>query len=103
MSASEPVSIKLVHPIKAHGEEVSELVFREPTGEEIMQIGSPQLLIPSADGESVGIEIRAKIIGQYIVRLAGVPLSSVKSMKLSDFNSCQGVIMGFFGNGGGEA
>ena len=96
-------TIKLSKPITAHGEEVSEITLREPTADDVMQIGSPSLLIPSADGESVGIEIRAKVIGQYIMRLASIPLPSVKAMSFSDFNRCQGVVMGFFGGGGGEA
>ncbi len=96
-------TVKLAKPITAHGEEVSEITLRQPTPDDVMQIGSPSLLIPSADGESVGIEIRAKVIGQYIMRLGSVPLSSVKAMSIGDFQRCQGVIMGFFGDGGGEA
>lgn len=96
-------TVTLSKAIQAHGEELSTLTLREPTPDDVMQIGSPSLLIPSADGESVGIEIRAKVIGAYISRLAAVPLSSVKHMTIGDFNRCQGVIMGFFGDGGGEA
>lgn len=100
---TEGVTVKLSKPISAHGDDVAELVLREPTPDDVMQIGSPTLLIPGADGESVGIEIRAKVVGQYITRLGAIPLSSVKSMSIADFNRCQGVIMGFFGDGGGEA
>lgn len=96
-------TIQLSRPIVAHGEEVGEITLREPTPEDVMQIGSPQLLIPSADGESVGIEIRGKVIGQYISRLGSIPMSSVKTMSLGDFTRCQGVVMGFFGGGAGEA
>ena len=97
------VTVALTKPIQAHGDEVGSLTLRAPTPDDVMQIGSPSLLIPSADGESVGIEIRAKVIGAYISRLGAVPLSSVKSMSIGDFNRCQGAIMGFFGDGGGEA
>ena len=96
-------TIKLSKPITAHGEEISEITLREPTPDDVMQVGSPQLLIPSADGESVGIEIRAKVVGQYIARLGAVPLSSVKTMSMGDFNRAQGVVMGFFGGATGEA
>jgi len=96
-------TVQLAKPITAHGEEVSEITLRQPTPDDVMQIGSPSLLIPSSDGESVGIEIRAKVIGQYIMRLGSIPLSSVKAMSIGDFQRCQGVIMGFFGDGGGEA
>lgn len=95
------MKVALSKPITAHGEETSELTFREPTTEDVMQIGMPQLLIPSADGESVGVEVRTKVVGQYISRLAAIPLSSVKSLSVKDFNACTGVVMGFF-NGGAE-
>lgn len=97
------VTVKLSRPITAHGEEVSEITLREPTAEDVMQVGSPQLLIPSADGESVGIEIRGKVIGQYISRLGAIPMSSVKALPIGDFTRCQGEIMNFFGGGAGEA
>lgn len=97
------VTVKLSKPITAHGEEVTQITLREPTAEDVMQVGSPQLLIPSADGESVGIEIRGKVIGQYISRLGSIPLSSVKSLPIGDFTRCQGEIMNFFGGGAGEA
>lgn len=92
-------AVKLTKPITAHGEEVAELIFREPTTEDVMQIGVPQLLIPSADGESVGVEVRAKVVGQYIARLAAIPLSSVKQLSIKDFNVCTGAVMGFFSGG----
>jgi hypothetical protein len=97
------IDIQLSRPVTAHGEEIASLTLREPTPEDVMAVGMPSLLIPSADGESIGIEIRAKLIGQYIVRLAGVPLSTVKALSLADFTACQGVIMSFFGSGAGEA
>jgi hypothetical protein len=101
--AMSAVTIKLSKPVAAHGEDVSELTFRDPVPEDIMQIGTPTLLIPSSDGETVGIEIRAKLVGQYISRLGSIPMSSVKALSISDFMQCQGAVMGFFGNGGGEA
>lgn len=96
------VTVPLKKAIVAHGDEIEEITLRKPEPEDVMQIGSPQLLIPSADGESVGIEIRSKVVGQYICRLAAIPLSSVKAMDLQDFLTCQGVVMNFFGGGGGE-
>lgn len=96
---SESIRVKLSKPIQAHGEEVREITLRPPLAKDVMEIGSPQLLLPGSDGASVAIEVRAKLIGQYIVRLAGIPLSSVQSMDLPDFMRCQGEIMGFFGNG----
>ena len=59
------------------------------------------VLVPSTDGESVAVEVRADIVGQYIARLAAIPLSSVDQLAIRDFNACMGVVMGFF-NGGAE-
>jgi hypothetical protein len=91
--------VKLSKPIQAHGKEIDQLDLREPTTKDVMEIGNPQLLIPTADGAGVGIEVRAKLIGQYIVRLAGVPLTSVHALPYKDFAKCQGAIMGFFTDG----
>ena len=96
------VTVPLTKPVTAHGSEVSELVLREPTADDVMQIGSPTLLVPGADGDSVSIEIRAKVIGQYVMRLGSIPLSSVKGLSVADFQRCQGAVMGFFSDGGGE-
>lgn len=95
--------ITLSKPITAHGEEIAEITLREPTSEDVMQIGLPTLLIPSSDGESVGVEVRTKVIGQYISRLGAIPMPSVKALTLADFTRCQGVVMGFFSSGDGEA
>jgi len=94
-------TVQLSKPITAHGEETAELTFREPTVKDIRQIGLPQRLVPSTDGESVSVEVRADIVGQYIARLAAIPMSSVKQLSIKDFNACTGVVMGFF-NGGAE-
>ena len=96
-------TIILKTPLVVHGEEVAELTLREPTSEDVMQIGTPTLLIPSADGESLGVEIRARVVGQYIMRLAAIPLSSVKALSIADFQQCTRVVMGFFGSGDSEA
>lgn len=93
-------TIPLKKPIKAHGEEVSELTLRDPTVEDIMDLGQPFLVI-MGDGET-GVRIQQKVVGAYIVRLAGVPLSSVKAMDLGDFGKAQAVILGFFGQDSAE-
>ena len=95
--------VKLSKPIQAHGEEIAEITLREPTTGDVMEIGLPTLLIPGSDGESVGVEVRTKVIGQYISRLGAIPMPSVKALALADFTRCQGVVMGFFSSGDGDA
>lgn len=95
---SEAITVQLSRPITAHNEELTALTFREPVPEDLMQIGSPVLLIPSADGD-MGIDVRPKVIGQYIARLAGIPPHSVKSMCVADFMACQGALLPFLQGG----
>lgn len=95
-------TVQLSKPIKAHGVEVSELELREPTTEDVIELGLPTLIIPGADGQSTGVEIRQPVIARYVSRLAAIPLGSVKALSLKDFSLCTAAVMGFFGQGDGE-
>lgn len=90
-------TIKLSQPIKAHGEEVSELELSEPTTKDVMELGYPYLVVPS-DTDETGIELRPKVAGRYISRLAKIPMSSVEQLAIADLQLLQGEIMGFFGS-----
>lgn len=95
------VTIKLSKPITAHAEEVSEITLREPTTEDIIDIGLPHLIILGND-ESTGVEVRQKVVAKYISKLAGIPMSSVRSLAPKDFSACTAAVMGFFGESGEE-
>lgn len=99
MSAVIPLS----KPVKAHGDEVSELTLREPTTKDIIELGLPTLIIPGADGQSTGVEIRQPVVARYISRLAAIPMGSVEALAVKDFSLCTAAVMGFFGSGAGEA
>ncbi|APW38963.1 hypothetical protein RD110_18590 [Rhodoferax koreense] len=88
-------TIQLKKPIRAHGADVSEVTLREVTTEDIMDLGQPFLLI--MDNGSTGVQIQHKTVAAWIVRLAGVPLSSVKAMDPADFGKATAMVMGFFG------
>ena len=96
------ITLPLKKPIKAHGEEISEITLRDPTTKDIIATGLPMLMIPSADGKSTGIEIRQPVIARYVSLLAAIPMGSVESMTPGDFSACTGAVMGFFGEGDGE-
>lgn len=81
--------------ITAHDAEITELNLREPTGKDVQELGFPYLLIMQDDQEAV--QIQAKVIGKYIVRLASIPPSAVDTISAADFNGLVGVMMGFFG------
>lgn len=97
------ITIRLYKAIKAHGDEVEEITLREPTTKDVIELGLPTLIIPSADGQSVGIELRQHVIARYISRLAAIPMGSVESLSLADHSQCTAAVMGFFGQGDGEA
>ncbi|RJG06246.1 phage tail assembly protein [Noviherbaspirillum cavernae] len=90
------MKIRLSKPIIAHGAEVSELDLADPTSEDVMELGYPYLVVPS-DTDDTGIELRPKVVGRYVSRLAKIPMSSVKQMAIADLQQMQGVVMGFFG------
>jgi hypothetical protein len=89
-------TVKLTQPVTAHGSEVDELTLREPTVADQMELGSP-FLIHTGDGDTA-VEIRPKVVGAYVSRLAAIPMSSVKAMALADFSAVQAVVLGFFGS-----
>lgn len=101
---SGPVTVPLSKPVTAHGEEVQELTLRPLDGsKEILEFGLPMLNIISSDGESLGIEIRTKVVARYISKLAAVPMSTVQTLQPQDFNRCAAVVQGFFNGGDSEA
>jgi len=91
------MKVTLSKAISAHGEDVTELDMREPTAEDVMELGFPYLVVQSDDGQ--GVELRPKVAGRYISRLAKIPMSSVKQLTVGDLSKFQGLIMGFFGQG----
>lgn len=97
------VTVPLSRPVKAHGDEIQEVTLREPTTKDVIELGLPTLIIPGADGQGAGVEIRQPVIARYLCRLAAIPLSSVEAMTVKDFSLCTAVVMGFFGSGDGEA
>ena len=97
------VTVQLNKPITAHGEEVSQITLREPTTKDVIELGLPTLIVISEDGKSTGVEVRQKVAARYIMKLAAIPLGAVESMSMQDFSSCTAAVMGFFGQGDGEA
>jgi len=95
-------TIKLSKPIKAHGEEVSEITLRDPSTKDMIELGLPTLIVIGSDGKSTGVEVRQAVVARYIMKLAAIPLGAVESMSMYDFSVCTAAVMGFFGQGAGE-
>lgn len=86
------VNIPLSAVLTAHGEPIKSIDLVEPTGDDIMELGYP-FLIHAGNA----IELRPKVVGQYVVRLGKVPLSTVKKLNPSDLQACTAAVLGFFG------
>lgn len=94
MSGEETV-FKLSAPIRAHNEDLVELRLRKPTGKDVMELGFPYLIMPG-DSDKPGVQIQPKVAGKYVVRLAGIPMSSVEQLAPTDIRRLWEVVMGFF-------
>ncbi|MBM6634621.1 phage tail assembly protein [Leclercia adecarboxylata] len=81
----------LNQPVNAHGETISVLEFKEPTGKDVRELGYPYQM-----NQDESIKLQAHIIAKYIVRLASVPLSTVDQMSPGDLNTAGWLVAGFF-------
>lgn len=102
MTDTNKTIVKLTKPVQAHGETISELKIREPTGDDVIAAGYPFIFVVSANGGQ-GTEMQTKNIQKLISRCAAVPDSTVSALSVRDFNEAMTVILGFFGGlAGGE-
>ena len=92
--ADDKVSITLRQPIPAHGEDVTELSFRTPTSQDIIDIGSPVKLDMASDPPGVSHDERR--MAQMMARLAAVPPSSIAKLHHSDFLEAEWLLTPFF-------
>lgn len=84
----------LKKPITAHDEERSSLELRPLSPADARAIRALPYYI--AADESVRIDTEA--VAKYIVRIAGIPMSSVDQLDVADFNGLAWMIAGFFLN-----
>ena len=89
---AEPISFKLRRPIQVQGETVSETSLREPTPKDIAAAGYP-IVVHAEDG-SIGFD--AGIVHRLIVRLTGMPPSSVERMSRVDYLAHFNAVTSFF-------
>ncbi len=88
---SNEATVKLTHKVQAHGQEISELVMRQPTGDDAMECGYPFRTTTDAKGHDVTI-IDTEATSKMISALADVPLSTVRKLVLFDWNQAMQVI-----------
>lgn len=87
---AEPVTITLSQPIEAHGERLTALSLRAPTGKDLRTAGLPYKL--TADG---AIAIEAANMHRMIAALAAVPPSTVDALSAADWNDAAMAVLGF--------
>lgn len=83
--------IDLSVPIQAHGEPVSELELKKPTGEQVCRLGLPYTMTP--DGE---VSINMKKVKGYLIELCAIPASAVEQIDPADLNKAAWDVAGFF-------
>ena len=92
---TQPITVTLNHPLTAHGEEHTQLTFRLPTGEDMMEIGYP-INIKMDGGKFGGVTVMKEEMAGMIAALAGIPPSSLKKMHYTDYAKCIGAVNAFF-------
>lgn len=93
---TELTRITLTKKVSAYGDEVTELVLREPGVADTRALKS----LPYSIGEDGMPRPLPDVCGRYIARLAEVPESAVDQMDVSDFHRLVWVVVGFFINRG---
>ncbi|HWJ72594.1 MAG TPA: phage tail assembly protein [Kaistia sp.] len=94
-SASDgKIHVPLSKAIPAHGEDIKELAFREPTGGDITRCGNPvKFNLASADPEPSFDEVKMTAM---MAALAGVPPSSIAVLTSRDWMTCAWMLSDFF-------
>lgn len=87
-------TLELMRPIQAHGEAVTVLRFREPTGRDLLTIGNPVIFDPISDPPKVLHD--EKRMNQMLAVLANVPPSSILMLTPRDWITCAWGLTPFF-------
>jgi hypothetical protein len=91
---STDIVVTLNKPVMANGEMVKTLTFREPTGNDMLQLGEKWPI--NIDWQTGAVSPNPAVMGNVISVLAAVPPSTVKALAGKDFATCSHRLMGFF-------
>jgi Phage tail assembly chaperone proteins, E, or 41 or 14 len=89
-----PLGHTLSKPIRAHGEEVRYLEWREPTAGDIERAGNP--IVVDFFGEKPSLTFNEKKMSAMISELCRIPPSSVRQLTAGDWNSIAWKLVRFF-------
>lgn len=77
------------------GAEVSQITFREPTGDDLIHCGMPWAYEMDDQGRQTRVT-NTRAVGRYIERLCGVEAQVAHMMAVPDFLEAVGIVSGFF-------
>ncbi len=95
---AEKEIVKLKAPIKAHGEELTQLEVRRPTVQEIRAIKALPYVLTESNMPVPDMEATCK----YLAVCAAIPQGSVEQLSLADLNTLAWLVTGFFLSNGSE-
>jgi hypothetical protein len=104
--ASDPASeqdpkdivVELTSSVQAHGETINKLIFRRPTGGDLMALGDGWPI--NINYQTGTITPNAPVMGMMMAQLASVPPSTIKNLSSDDWATCAWQLMRFFTPGG---
>lgn len=94
MAEAQPLTLTLSKPVQAHGEDVTTLTFREPTGADIAKAGMP-VSFGLSDGEAQ-VTFNPKEMNAMLACLAGVPPSTIGQLAAGDWTAAAYMVTPFF-------
>jgi len=86
----------LVKPVQAHGEDVTVLKLRLPTGADMIRVGNPVRFDATADNPAATIQFDMPVLAKMIAHLAKVPTSTVDKLEPGDIIGIGWKLSGFF-------
>lgn len=89
------VEVRLHKHIRALDETKTSLVFREPTASDVYEIGDPTRIVYDDKGRG-RMEIDDARMMELMARLSGVPLGSIRLMKIVDYTNSKWAVASFF-------
>lgn len=87
---------ELSKPIRVHDEEITVLEYRAPTPDDVEAVGE----LPYRMQADSTIQPLPAVCIRYLSKMAGMPVSSIKQMALTDINKLCFVVAGFFWDSG---
>ena len=94
---SGPIEVPLSAPVKAHGEQLTKLSLRPPTGKDLRICGNPFRMRAEEGNATASPVFDSAASAKMLSELAGVPLSTIDQLPARDFFKAQMTLLDFFG------